>query len=394
MSNIKLPTRIDDEYINIEKFEKYEYTHCFTYELARRNINVENSLNLLLDLFSYYDQMILPTLTKYEIATITEDMIEAIRDVENMYKEFFIDLIKHYNKIEFLENFEDLAFQNIKEKTSNLVQDIIKDLYDNYYIIYQHEKEKFNHDFNEIYNPLTYLERDKALTEHLNMIFNSRTDIEKHYKFNNNQNDYFTVYQDILKEEKEFSWNIIYPNFRTSMRDFADTKIVLNLNLTKKEIIDYIDKIKDDYDKKNSIIKTPRQILEKELEIDDESVNIIETEKWADIFFIYDYYIISEATTNKSIYEVTNEIQIELTKYHGLKIKKTPDEIKNKKDKSYKGVTWEEYIKSNPETNETNIFFDSDTKPFLSTRSIENKYKLIKKFIEGDNPKYKTLIHR
>lgn len=87
------------------------------------------------------------------------------------------------------------------------------------------------------------------------MIFNSRTDIEKYYKFNNSQNDYFTVYQDILKEEKEFSWSIIYPNFRTAIRDFTNTKIVLNLNLTKKEIIDYIEKIKDDYDKKNQLLK-------------------------------------------------------------------------------------------------------------------------------------------
>jgi len=76
MSNIKLPTRFDDEYTDIEKFEKYEYTHCFTYELARRNIYVENSLNFLFELFSYYEQIILPTLIKYEIATITEDMIE------------------------------------------------------------------------------------------------------------------------------------------------------------------------------------------------------------------------------------------------------------------------------------------------------------------------------
>lgn len=154
MNYTELPTRFDNEYIDIEKFEKYEYTHCFTYELARRNIYVENSLNFLFKLFSYYEQIILPTLTKYEIATITEDMIEAIRDVENMYKEFFIGLIKHYNKVEFLENFEDLTFHNIKEKTSSLVQTIIEDLYENYYIIYQHKKEKFNHDFSEIYTIL------------------------------------------------------------------------------------------------------------------------------------------------------------------------------------------------------------------------------------------------
>lgn len=47
------------------------------------------------------------------------------------------------------------------------------------------------------------------------------------------------------KYEKEFSWNIIYPNFNTAIRDFTDTKIVLNLNLPKSEIMDYIEKIKN-----------------------------------------------------------------------------------------------------------------------------------------------------
>ena len=390
----RLPTRFDDNYTNIEKLEKYQFTHCLTYEFARRNVNVENSLNLLFELFLYYEQIILPILTKYEMTTITEEMTNAIENVEEVYKKNFIGLITHYKKISFLDKFEELTLKNLKEKTSYLVNNIIKDLYENYYIIYQLEKDKFKSDFSEIFNPLTNLERDKTLTEHIGMIFNSEISLEKYYKFNSNENEHFIVYQDILKNKREFSWNIIYPNFKTAIRDFTDTKVVLNLNLPKDEIIDYIKKIKDDYDNKNSSIKTSRQMLEEELIIEDEFVNILETDKWGDIFFIYDYYQMSELTTNKNISTITNNIQIELTKYHGLKVQKNPDEIKNKKDTLYKDVSWEEYLKANPETDETNIYFDIDIKPYLSTKSIENKYKLIKEFIEGDNPRYKTLVHR
>ena len=392
--NIELPTRFDEEYTKIAKFEKYEYTHCLTYELARRNSYVENSLNLLFELFSYYEQIILPILTKYEIAVITDDMLGIISDVVNMYKDFFIGLVNHYDKKYFMVDFENLTIENIKEKISYLVNTIVKELYEKYYIIYQYKSENFTSDFNEIYDPLMYLERDKALTKHIKNICSKEMDINENYKFNYDENEYFTVYQDICTHQEDFSFSTIYPNFRTAMRDFTDTDIVLNLNLSKDEIIDYIEKIKNDYDKKNSIIKTPRQLLEEELEIYDDVDNIIETEKWEDILFIYDYYHVCQVYTNKKDYKIREEIQIELTKYHGLKIKKDFTEIKNKKDTHYKLVAWNAFIKNNPETNESNIYFDEGAKPYLSTKSIANKYKLIKKYIEGDNPKYKTLINR
>ena len=150
----RLPTRFDDDYTNIEKLEKYQFTHCLTYEFARRNVNVENSLNLLFELFLYYEQIILPILTKYEMTTITEEMTNAIENVEEVYKKNFIGLITHYKKISFLDKFEELTLKNLKEKTSYLVNNIIKDLYENYYIIYQLEKDKFKSDFSEIFNHL------------------------------------------------------------------------------------------------------------------------------------------------------------------------------------------------------------------------------------------------
>lgn len=113
----ELPTRFDDDYTDIDNLEKYQFTHCLTYEFARRNINVENSLNLLSELFLYYEEIILPILRNYEITiVITEEMTHAIKDVEEVFKDFFIGLIKHYGKIEFLDKFEELTLKNLKKK--------------------------------------------------------------------------------------------------------------------------------------------------------------------------------------------------------------------------------------------------------------------------------------
>jgi len=393
-TTIALPTRREYEYI--EKFEKFEFTHCFTYELARRNPNVEKSLNLLFDLFFYYEQEILPMLVKFQAVTITKDMLEPIKDVEKIYKDFMIGLVNHYEKYQFEDDFEDLTLSNTKEKISYLVQALVKELYEKYYVIYQHETEELSHDFHDIYNPLKYLERDRTLTEHIEGLSDSEIDLREYYKFNETENEYFTIYQSIYNYQKEFSFNTIYPNFRTAMRDFTDTKVLLNLNLPLEEIKDYIKKIKEEHNKKNSIIKSPRELLEEKLEIEDDTIGVIISKKWADVFFIYDYFYISKLLTNKKDYEIRKEIQLELTKYHGVKVLKEDYEIKNKKDTKYKIVPWHDFLKDNPDVNESNIDFEEvDTeKAHNSLKDIENKYDQLESYIVGDNPKYKNLIHR
>lgn len=379
----ELVPRSHDDYTMIDKFEKYEFTHCITYELARRNSYVENSLNLLFELFSHFNQCIVPILSIYEKAVKIDDddILKEINDAENIYKEIFRDLLNKYNIHGFADHFENLNFENIKEKISYLVENITQKLYDQYYIIYQPEPGCSSSDFNEIYSSLTYLERDEALTEYINNLYENGIVDDDGYRYNYADNKYFTVYQSIDKNQKNFSFSTIYPNFRTAMRDFTDTKIVLNLNLPIDEINDYVEKIKKDYDSKNSIIKTPRQLLEEKLEINDHDVGIKNSEKWADLFFIYDYYHYCEAHTSKKVYEIQREIQIELTKHHGLEIGKDI-------------IPWEDYLKDNPDINEENIDSDGTVKLYLSTKSIINKYKEIKAYIEGENPKYKTLLNR
>lgn len=385
----ELAKRSHGDYTMIDKFEKYEYTHRITYELARRNSHVEKSLNFLFELFLYFDQCISPILSKYEKAVKTDDILKEISDIENNFKEHLRGLINHYNMNEFADHFE-----NIKEKISYLIKSITQELYDQYYIIYQPESGCFSSDFNEIYSPLTYLERDEALTEYIDNLSKNEMCFDDYYKYNYAANEYFTVYQSIYKNQKNFSFSTIYPNFRTGMRDFTDTKIVLNLNLPIDEIKDYVEKIKKDYDSKNSIIKSPRQLLEEKLEINDHDTDAIKLVKWADLFFIYDYYHYCELYTDKKMYEIQREIQIELTKYHGLRIAENEDKKNSGKDTKYKPTPWKDYIKDNPDTNEKNIYFENEIKAYLSTKAIKNKYEDIKKYIEGENPTYKILLHR
>ncbi|MFW2454266.1 hypothetical protein ACN4FY_11835, partial [Aliarcobacter butzleri] len=61
--------------------------------------------------------------------------------------------------------------------------------------------------------------------------------------------------------------NKIYTNFKKELiKPYTKTEIELNLNLPKEELIAYISKIKDDFDKDNSIIKTPLELLGEILE--------------------------------------------------------------------------------------------------------------------------------
>lgn len=78
-----------------------------------------------------------------------------------------------------------------------------------------------------------------ALTKHIFELAEEEN-LEKHYKISYGANDIFTIFESIKKNEKDFSFNSIYPNFKTSLRDFTDTKVYLNLKLPIKEFEAYL----------------------------------------------------------------------------------------------------------------------------------------------------------
>jgi hypothetical protein len=127
-------------------------------------------------------------------------------------------------------------------------------------------------------------------------------------------------------------------------------------------------------------------------------------DKWADLLFMYDYYNVGIKNDKKKD-DIVKEIQLIFTKIYGIKtFKKTlvkkirgkSNEDETKEINQFEIITIDEYLKKYPEIDKFNLDFDdtADVKHYFSTKSIRDKYKQIKEYIEGDDPKYKTLICR
>jgi hypothetical protein len=119
-------------------------------------------------------------------------------------------------------------------------------------------------------------------------------------------------------------------------------------------------------------------------------------DKWADNFFIYDYFLYHEVISiDKTEAQIKREIQIELTKFHGVRVPKDDYEIKNTKDTKYKYIPLEEY-KTQEGYSQNNDIFETllDENQAMSIRTIGDKYELMKNYIQGENPLYKTLLEK
>lgn len=396
------PNRNDDIYENIKIIEEFEFTHSIVYEFARRNENVSNILNFLNDLFTIYESIIYKTLDKYNKYyyqnNFKED--ENTRKVEELInpliKEEVLKVVEFHNQKELKNEVEELSIKNVEEIFHNIIRLLTDKLYNDYYIIYTTEFPSLFKNINKIYNPTSYLERDKTLTE----IINNLNLFEHEYNINNN--NFFNIFQIKDKYKKDIKLNIIYPKYKTAMRDFTDTNIAFNLNLPANELTDFIIKLKDDYDKKNSIIKSPLELFGEKLEIKVKDLD--KKDKWADLLFMYDYYNVGIKNDKKKD-DIVKEIQLIFTKIYGIKtFKKTlvkkirgkSNEDETKEINQFEIITIDEYLKKYPEIDKFNLDFDdtADVKHYFSTKSIRDKYKQIKEYIEGDDPKYKTLICR
>ena len=396
-----LPSRKDYNYTTvIDRFEKYAFTYYFAYELAARNNYVAESLIFLKDLFDLY--LVLDEINRSSSLTVTniEKAVEKIFTTEEMCKIIISRLVDDFDNKQLPSKLNEIDFKKLDNNISSLIYCQADKLYEKYYVIYI-PKEEQSGKFNKIYNPFKYIELDKSLTRYMNFRNNEEShNEEKDYKINEAKNDYFMVYQEIIDENKDFSLNVIYPNYRVNLRDFTNTKIALNLNIPKTELLEYVEKIKDEYDSKNSIIRTRKELLKEKIKVNKteqkelhEAISSLDNKKIGDILFIYDYFFYNnQYYPEKDNNNIIKEIQIELTKFNGFKIKKETNEIKNKKDTLYKYISWDEYLEENPEFKPDDMGVLDDEKAALSTKSIASKYNLIKKYIDGDEPLYKTLI--
>ncbi len=132
--------------------------------------------------------------------------------------------------------------------------------------------------------------------------------------------------RNILKLISNYTKIITFKNPTIRTRENEKTYLNIDLNLSKKRILEYVSMVKDDYDnKENSILKTPSELLETSKNHNKE---IAKKEKWADMFFIYDYwkYKKKQNQKDKDIF-----IDIELnreTKYKEETIRKIRDTMR------------------------------------------------------------------
>lgn len=350
-------------YKNIENFEQFEFTHCLTYEFAMRNTKVCELLNFLNDFFIYYNQTIYPK-KDFDNNEFNKLKISCKR------------ILHDFTKIDIYKEIMHLEFENVKSMCNIVAETLIEELFEKYYVIYKNELEFSDN----IYNKNRFIERDKELTKLFQEV------LPDHISNNVDSNTNYYIYQEVDNQKKNFTFFTIYPNFKTAMRDFSDTKVTLNLSLPEKDLLSFISLIKQDYENKSSSIKNIYKILGKEFNIGEEKLKNLTSQEWADYFFIYDYIKETEDNDITTTYQKLQEI---FTFIYGYKIKKTPKEIEKDKQRrensTFKIIPLEKYNKLDKEVKKT-------AKKNISIDTLRNRFKFMKTLIE--DLKYKFLINR
>ncbi|MCG3677053.1 hypothetical protein [Aliarcobacter butzleri] len=286
----KLPQRDDLIYKEIEEFQDYELTNCVAYEMAIRNKEFKNLLNdveLIRKNYFKVAKMYAETKTaKYNLKT-SEDVINIVKDKIDDFMEFRKNKIR--DKLSEIYKKFGLA---LFDTTNNSVLDDIKDV---------HFRTK-----GSIQNMLEFKEENKdGQLEFLSTNYNLKLDLPKEVS---------------RKEVSRIEYvknNLMIVTSRPKI-DSDKSHIIemkLNLNLPKEELIAYLSKIKDDFDKDNSIIKTPLELLGETLEKSDNKKTPKKPKAfvYADWFYIYDYwkYEKTQGKTDKDIFvalEVENNV--------------------------------------------------------------------------------------
>lgn len=388
----KLPRRDDEVYQIISSYMPYELTHCISYEMAIRNKDV---IALLKNIKSL--TVLSKRLYEYYISFGDIEIEENLYlDSEKIITEA-LKLLKHYK---ITQNFK-IKFKNYKLLKTNtsimqIITHLIMILEDDYYMIYD-RKDIVPEGMEEVFKEPNHYESDRELNQYMDKAIEasikSAYDPSPRYKDNYTVKDGYVTYQASYEDSNEYDINKIFPNFKRPMREFNQTQVAFNMSLPKDEIMAYIEKIKDDYDNKNNSYKTLNQLLygdDTDTRVD-EKLDHKQQDRYADDFFIYDYYTQSHEE-HKNKLEL---IQKKLSQYHGMKIEKGRND--------YELINYDEALirMNTPKTKTNSNSFEDIAKSFkeydhiihyLETISIiEERYEILKNAI--DNKKYKKLMN-
>lgn len=446
-----LHERGDEKYIRIEKYNDYEFTHCIAYEMAIRNENVIKLTHLLENLNSLNYNIITST-----PINILEDISKDILDFRKMIKDYsnisndenycILDIIKVYKRkinTHFIKNINSTnintiikSFDDIVANNNDFLLCILKESYeisilkDSNTIDYLDLSERFSDGTPEdkisliealLFSIASKLEKDyyvvnerKSITpENIEEYIPKDTNYEPNEAINNHtitaltNNDYYhnyslckgyNLYQGAYEDDNSFRINKVIPNFAQPLRMFNTMEISINPSLPLNDILSFVKKIKEDYDKKDSF-KSFFELLNEELEneeLDKKKANSIKFNKvkWADLFYIYDYYKFyknkkkeDKKDKQEENYSISEQLSFQLTFYHNsLHNKNNPNNLKPIPEALSDGKLDFDNISYTKE-------HDFGNELYLSEEQIRKfYYKKISNLIEGENPEYKKLI--
>ena len=230
-------------------------------------------------------------------------------------------------------------------------------------------------DIHKLQNDPTYIHQDK-------------------YLFKQDDYDGYSIYQGILKDSDiRYNLSTIKQDTTKQVVDHNISNFQINLNLPKQELLDYLSKVKDNYDNDNSILMSPMELLGKDAGIEPEDIRNMNSNKWADVFYIYDAYQYSirmQKKLEKEKEKLTDEINKELLPYKKAGPKTSREKIKIKK--IIKKYDTQEYEKKIDEIGKT-----LQTKYAKLSKEINSSPSNIRSFIKFmdlyiDETKYRKYL--
>ncbi|MCT7638017.1 hypothetical protein [Aliarcobacter butzleri] len=383
----KLPRRDDEVYQIISSYEQYELTHCISYEMAIRNKDVKVLLEKIKTL-----TLLSRDLFKADMLHKNDSALFYIMEIEEQREK----ILESLEALQIVLNidFNTASPTKIQSELFRLITEYTVLLEEDYYMIYD-RKDIVPEGMEDVFKEPNHHETDIELNQYMDKAIKESIrhayDTSPRYKDNFTFKDGYSIYQASYEDSNEYDINKIFPNFKQPMKQFNQTQVAFNMSLPKDEIISYISKIKDDYDNKETSYKTLNQLLYEEDTRTEEKLEHNQQNRYADDFFIYDYYTQSGENHEKKL-EI---IQKKLSQYHGMKIENGRN--------NYTPIDYDEAIikmQSKSTTNNSNSLDDLVARfqenehiiHYIETiKIIENRYESLKNAI--DNKRYKKLIH-
>ena len=357
----ELPKLTDSIYKEIEEFEDYEYSNCIAYEMCIRNKEVKKLLNIIINKFDEIFEA-----TEFEFIINKEAIEKECNELKkygigfNTLSSILTDIFYEINDIEVGKSSLNILYENdlILDRKDYLYVDLIDD------------------------GIVGVLENgDEEIIPYKQMNLDYIPLIKKSYS------------RPTLKIDKSKIF-----------------KVELDLSLPKEELLDYVSKIKDDFNNKtNAMIRTPIDLLIydsslmeyigkenntseinrkldalEDILLDDKTDNSnikkLKKKLIADSFFIYDYVTARQEQIKKG-----NELKFQEYEEQLQEIKNNP--YVTPKDRKIQQQELKKEFEENTNTRINELFEDIED---FTPATARRYYYYIKPFI--DDCKYKEVI--